>query len=681
MAARRVTLSTPLAGLLALVCALAASGVFAQASALARLGPALLLCGGLALPILLRWSPVEPSALKLGLLALLLSPPLCAALRLATGDWQLVLWVGAGLQLLGLQRPMSFERAGRAGWCALALALGLAWLFTDLTLGQGLAPRLDHDRAIWQAAAAEMLLRPGALENPFLAGTPFPSHPGAAALVAAVADGLRWPAADAAALVLVWSVATLPVALCLLAAPLWGELRRVLITPFLAIGLTGSPYLVRLLTGSTEETGWLALDRAPYAIGPAAPAVALGVGAWLCAVHALRHGQRPWVGLTALLGGLALLVHPAVGAVALGAPALAALCAPGVPKVRTAVPLSLALAALPGLWLVRRFGYEPAPLLDGGWRAGWGFGVALPALALCGGWRGSALRGAERRVVLTLLLGGALLALAAGLVAPGAGGATTALGLMALAPLAAGGLMASLEPGAGRAWRLPLALGLVALGLIGTAQSERARWRFARAPFQVQPRPGGVEPAFPSERELPGTGRLSPTIQSTPAQIERAKLVRRRHRAEAYRWIRQNREFFGEGAVLWRSLASSGDRERGGDRGRGGLRLHLAPLYTDLPLWCDANQDTAADPQVWRLRRSRVAALYEQQDTFDPHTLRGLVELGRPAVFLVEEYDRDATHRGPVTTFRGVDLELERLGVKRLQTLGTVSVYHYAPTP
>jgi hypothetical protein len=48
-------------------------------------------------------------------------------------------------------------------------------------------------------------------------------------------------------------------------------------------------------------------------------------------------------------------------------------------------------------------------------------------------------------------------------------------------------------------------------------------------------------------------------------------------------------------------------------------------------------------------------------------------------VFLVEEADREATVRGEYRPFRGVDLELERLGAERVHVIGTAAVYYWRP--
>jgi len=191
-------------------------------------------------------------------------------------------------------------------------------------------------------------------------------------------------------------------------------------------------------------------------------------------------------------------------------------------------------------------------------------------------------------------------------------------------------------------------------------------------PLQVRVTDGGLEPGFPSEEDLPGTGLVSQDIMVAPHEVDEAWLVRRRHRGLAYRWIRENlEEELGTDAVLWRSLAG------GGDRGIGPARVHLAPLYAGLPLWCDTTAMSVSDRH--EPRREHVRGMFEVRGVYDPHSLHELEHLERPAVFLVEEADREATYRGPYRQYRGVDVELERLGARRVHVVGTVAVYHWRP--
>ena len=239
-------LATGVSIALAACAAAAATGALGAAEATAsRLVTLPLLLGGAALPVLLRWTPVEPSAIKVGLLALLLSPPLLTVLRFGTGAWTTALWITCALQLLGLGARVHFQRPGRAAWLALGLAGLVAGLLGTYLGGGGWASRLGGDAQVWTAVAAEQLLR-GSLEHPLLAGASFPAHPGHAALVAAVGEALGLHVATAAAWVTAVAAATLPVSVMLTAAPLWGETRRVSLAP-----------LVALLGAGGAALGWL----------------------------------------------------------------------------------------------------------------------------------------------------------------------------------------------------------------------------------------------------------------------------------------------------------------------------------------------------------------------------------------------------------------------------------------
>ncbi|MEE8468009.1 MAG: hypothetical protein V3T22_06110, partial [Planctomycetota bacterium] len=334
-------------------------------------GPVVFL--GAALPLILRWTPVnEPSALKVCLLASLLSPALVTCLFLSLeragvpGPWPWTFALLAGLSLGALRRPLRFAPCGRAAWATLVfLALSAALLAYGL-LGLGNAPRLTHDGALWSAGVVAMFERGGPWENPWLAGTPLPTHPGYALLVRTIAHTLGLAAPSAQALVSIWSLATLPVALYLLAAPLWRESRRTFLGAPLALLGWNAWAGWRAWAGATQEVEsgalagvqrWTADLAAPLAdaaqgsvlyggsaffgVGPGAPALALAVGAWMCAAHALRHGQRPWVGLCGLLHALSAVFEPTLALAAALATAIAALVHPGVPRVRASLLLSI----------------------------------------------------------------------------------------------------------------------------------------------------------------------------------------------------------------------------------------------------------------------------------------------------------------------------------------------------
>ena len=76
-------------------------------------------------------------------------------------------------------------------------------------------------------------------------------------------------------------------------------------------------------------------------VGPGAPALALAAAAWMCAAHALRHGQRPWVGLCGLLHALSAFIDPCLGLAAALATGAAALVHPGIARVRASLCLAI----------------------------------------------------------------------------------------------------------------------------------------------------------------------------------------------------------------------------------------------------------------------------------------------------------------------------------------------------
>ena len=639
---------------LLLLAALAAAGAFFGGGV--WLVP--LLFGGAALPLVLRGSPVEPSLLKLGLYAALLSPPLYALLRLGLGSQAAALWVLAGLEALGIGERCRIERVGRAGWYAIAIAAGAGLFAALVLLCGGWAPRLGSDAHVWNAVAAEAFGRAPGLENPLLPGTPFPAHPGYAFLLATLAEALHLHPAQVAALISVWALVTLPLAVMLIAAPLWGEVRRVSLAPLLVLALPLG------LWGLGAGGGVDPLFEG----GAEAAALALSAGALLAAVHGLRHGRRPWTMLCVLSVGATACLVPALGFTLALVCAAVALLWPGGEGVRLRFPAPLVAASLPALWLARRYGFAPLP---------WSVPSTLvPYLALApllffaalGLGDRARLGGREGRTLIALLTLMGLAPLALGFWGAGAAGAR--LASLALSPLAAGGMVRLLER---RRWAPLIGLVLVA-GVFDLALRGRARVLEALAPFQVHRVEGLLEPVFPSAEELPGDGLLPGNILVPSSQRERARLIRRRHRALAYRWIRLHAGDLGEGAVLWRSLAPADI-----DRGKGPVGLSLAPLYTGLPLWCENGPETSAGSPRWKPRRARVRALYETQGEFDPNTLRELSQLARPAFFLVEEADREATYRGPYRPFRGVDLELERLGAERAFVVGTAAVYTWSP--
>lgn len=613
---------------------------------------------GAALPVIVLWSPVEPSVLKLFLLATLISPPLCTALRFSLGSSTATLWVLAGLQLGCLAKTTRFDRPGRAGLFALGLSMLAGTGFAVFVAGSTWS-LTGWDGPYWHGMVAQSLLS-GAFENPFLAGTPIPTHPGYAALVATVADLMGTDVFRAQAWLGVWALTTIPMGVMLTAAPLWGEHRPVMLAPVFAL-LVGTAGVVPKLFDATP------LGEVLLSIGPRGPAIALAVGAWLAASHGLRHGKRPWVGLIGLLGGASLCLSPAIGAAALLVPALAVLVAPGTDGLRLKTWTILIAWSLPGLWLARRFGVQPFPVehsVDVRGMATWTPMLLLAVFAM-----EPILRGTDRprRTLATLSLCAGLVPLAVVYVLPEPG--LSRLAIIGLSALAAGGAFA--RPRVATAPLAALVLLVGAFDLVTVVPQQLEPWQ--------QESIAVIEDGTPVLRSVedPGSnGLLHPTILSTSGQVRRAQEARTRFRSLAYRWIRDNREALGEDAILWRSVSGIDDA-----RARGPLALHLAPLFTGLPLWCDEHEGIALGGDRHEPRSQGAKGLFAGS-RYDAHLLRELQALDRPAVFLVEEEDRENSIRGGEPGEpRGVDHAILRLGAEQVHRTGLVTIYLWRPTP
>jgi hypothetical protein len=637
-------------------------------AALAGPAAAPILFFGAAFPLLLRWSPAEPAPLKLLLFGALTAPFVLGGLYAAGRAAGLgsdapgaALLAVAFLQALALGRPVAFEPLGKAAWSAALLALcaggALAWLL----LGAGSAPRFLHDGALWHAGVAQVFVRGGALENPWMAGEPLPGHPGHAWLVSVFARALDTPVTRAQVGVAVWALASVPLSIYLCAAPLWRAPLRAALAPLLALvgwnagaglGALGRPVgnWAQALAHATPGAApgqVLYGGAAFFQLGPAGPALALSVAAWTAAAHALRHGARPWVGLCALLHGAACALAPVVGAAALACTLLVALAHPGRPAVRARVPLALLACVLPGLALLRLYGLGGAPV-----RATYGLlgpaallpGAAL-ALACVGLVRG--LRGGpeDRRGRHTLLLACAVGATlpcalpwvwdAARVDAP----ALLRLASFALAILAAGGLGNLLEPP-----RAVRALGVLGLGVLLACAARVGRH------------------AWTAHREF---ARLSAAASDAGGVIAPASA--QHDLREAYAYLRAVDD---PRAVLVRAPDAAGEHSRAL------LAPHIAPLYADLPLWVDRDAAWSPESERWTLRHERAQELFANHEDWDPYMRAELEAAGRPLYLLVTEDDRRASHRGgPSNQPRGVDDRVAKLGARPVFTLPLARVY------
>ena len=693
---------TARARVLLAACALAAAWAHGTGRSWPILTAPILL--GAAWPLLASATPAEPSALKLALFSLLLSPVWLAVL-LHGWEWLLptrAAWVASyascALPPLGCARRRArWERPGRAAWASLAAAGLASTAIGALLLALDNGPRLLHEDALFHAGLAQALERGRPWEHPWLAGTPFPAPLAYPWLGRVVSVALGVPTATALAASAALALAAGCVSVYLVAALLWRSTAAGACVVPLAC-LAGNALGGCCLWGASAREGWLSeLARAApgtepgdllyglalfFRPAPAALAAAFALAAWTAAAHALRHGRRPWVGLAALLTSIAGLLHIWIGLATWTAILAVAIAHPGERAVRPRVLVSLAFAALPVLASWRLFGTGieaagPGPARLARALVGQASLLALPAALSLGDARTSrgdvgADRG--RRTVLALLVA-AVLALGTLAFAAGAAGPELlALVPFPLAVLAAGGLFGARAGPSGARRALVLAAGaaLAFGGLRASAHALAAHARFARTGERALERGRFLSPeVMPSERTR-GDGLLSETVVSTPAEIEDAREVRRRHLALAYDWLRERARAAGdERPVLVRAIGPPDPEARNPDP---------AALYADLPLWVDSAGALALDHPRWRGRADGVQRLYAQPQHWDPAFPRELEQLGRPAYFLVEERDRELTQpHGERRAFRGIDLRLERYGARRVHVEGTVAVYRLDP--
>jgi hypothetical protein len=631
---------------------------------------------GAGLPVLLRWSPVEASPLKLLLLGSLLSPVVMVALFLGARAWlpPEQVWTGVMvavgvLQLAAVGRRTRFVALGRAAWIACGLSALIAALVA-LLLFDGNAPRLLHDGAAWHVGVVQSFARSWPAENPWLAGTPLPTQPAFDVLLLVMSSLLATAPSVALGIIAVWASATVPLTLYLLAAPLWNDGKRVLLAVLFGLfawnalggliagwpadwtGIEGAENWSAALAGGTPGAargsslyGLAAFVR----VGPLGAALAYALAGWLAAAHSLRHGRRPWTGLTGVLHGAALLLHPLVGAAAALATIVSAL-AVGCPRARLRLPLTVALWSLPAFYIAGQFSWNSvpsAPRIDASWTA-LGLGAALLACAA-----GGLLTRASRaqlsdpgtRPITTLLVLGALIAmLGPFLWSPAAREVADLqrLGSFALAVLAAGGLMQLLAaPARLRALGVVLALALAGGGALAQAHGWGAHRSFARARLPIS-EVGGVltyEPAGEAE----DVGKAYTWLYAWAQALPRAP----------------------EGPpVLVREVDSSFGRYGGN------FTPHFAALYADLPMWCERRPDLSPGNSRWSSRHERVQGVFRSKKAADPMFLRELQLMERSAVFVVEQIDRDKT-RG------AIEGRLLRAGATLLHVSGDVSLYYY----
>jgi hypothetical protein len=731
MATSRSTNGLAVVSSLAALClALDALGMFGGAAGeglgrtlrLALAAP--LLLGGVALPWLVRLAPAEPSPLKLAVFGALGSVPSLAALdtlaTLALGRGPsaggLVYGFVALSQLLLLGRRIGRAPLGRAAWSVVALALGCAACVAWVLFGGESAPLLARPEVLWHAGIVDRIVdggvfgaRGAAQDHPWLAGMPLTASPAVAALVAAVvlATGLAAPSALGALTVLAALLS--PLLVYIVSAAVWREPRRDVGAVLLV--LIGWNALGGLLPFSPPDTGpesgaapldWArTLARAtPFALrgevhyggsawlvpGALPLALVYALGALAAGVHAVRHGARPWPLLAALSTAVTALVHPVLGTAVGAALVVAALAFGPTSKTRLTLAIGVAVAFLPAVASVARYGLfpEPAsPLRPGAGAAAFLVPAALlaaPVVAAAVVMLGAALRArnatraggastpSPERAAVLLLVCAAITPVGVLLALPEGGHFVAALGALAALPLAvvAAGALGRLLAGSGdpsetrarglRRAEMALGAGLaLALGVGGLrATGHAARAHAARA----------------LERCPLATVGSRTTLRS-PVGLE-ADLAR------CYAWVAAEVELGRKRAVLVRFAAP------GAPRIGGPTAPHIGPLATGLPLWWDAppglvaGSGTGARGDGWRARGSMLAPLFTERYDWDVNIAHLFRALGRPLVFVVDEFDRSTTSERGVGP-RGIDKRLVQLGAREVFQAGDASVLLLEP--
>ena len=604
-----------------------------------------------AWPLILRWSPTAASPHKLFILSLVLSPWL-----IALAWWGLSRWLPASharaavffgvavLQLAAWGRRPHAQAAGRASIASWSVGAGLAvGVFALLTRGDGTALWLT-DGVPWQLGLAQALERNAPLENPWLAGTPTPSNPVFAALLAVSARTLDLTPLTTLAVLAAVSVLATAGALYHLAAPLWLEPRRAFLSAVFGLlaGAAGLGLSRRAIASPTEHglSGFLDPGVLPGSLALAAVAL-------MCAAHALRHAARPWVGLMTLSTGLLALSDPLLGLTLLTGLALGTALACSTTRVSTRVLAASMLAVVPALWVLRGWGVRVQPLpealgqIDPGRYA---LRLILPsALAvglLAGRWKRAGAQEEQdsgRRTILRLLLVATAALVAAPLVAPEMARRQDDLARMAALPagvLAAGGLVDLWQGG-------KFARGVAVAGALLLLTGSG---RILRAGLLATYEGGGQAWVFGSDR--------------------------RESVGEAYAWLRANMKTVAglEQALLVRWPDEAADHLQRN------LAPHEAPLLTGMPIFCDWNDSFAADRDLSRTRRSQLARLFgfssgaEPMLEWDPRMFSEFDASGRPVLVLVESSDRDRSRMR-------LAQRLPRLGFDLLRSFGKVELW------
>lgn len=630
--------------------------------------------GGAALGPLLAATPVEPSRLKLALFSSLLSPLVAAGLFTALhlgadlGPRHALasaLAIAAGLALLGLRSPVRTAAPGRQESSAVLLSIAAAIaVVLDGWSGAGSAARLADGGNVLAATLADGWLGGRGLESPWFAGGPLDLRPAVSVVVSVLAGGIGAQPAFVAPLVAGWAVALVGCSAYLACAALARES-----SPRLAGARDLLAVILALLALPATRESMLVELQGVGALDPAESlAWALGAGAFLSGLHAIRSGAAPWPGLFACCSGGLALVHPWAGITVLAAMAIAAL----IHRRPMFAALSL-VAALPGVLQARAFGgfaFEAFPRGGPGFEGPFSdptsvaFGplaMIVPAVLLAvahgvlrpKGERvdGRTLRGWS----FTLLAGGAWLALATW-DSPRMG-EVDALHRQALPLFVCSVALAAL---------LHVDGGVLARGVKLGAAAALVLWAA----------PDGLRRAS-VEGEVVVRDGLDSIVMSGPADAEMLAVSR------ALAWVRgaRGREVPASAAVVL--------RPRGAARPD---RPSLAPLTAGLPLWVGgqappgSRQDRrfAEEPRwhearqgdEWSLRSETIEALLtSDRGAWEPRlaqVLRASAERGLPLVFVLTDADHRRLGR---LDGGGRPIELARLGAERIRGGEGATVY------
>ena len=105
---------------------------------------------------------------------------------------------------------------------------------------------------------------------------------------------------------------------------------------------------------------------------------------------------------------------------------------------------------------------------------------------------------------------------------------------------------------------------------------------------------------------------------------------------------------------------------------------HTAPLFTDLPLWCEWRGAFAGGHERFSARKPKIEPFYRDRtfqqphQEWDPRLFSELAKLGRPAYLIVEQLDRAASGGA-------IEKRMGLVGCERVHEVGEVAVFVWTP--